>query len=260
MQAKTSTTVRASRKAPPPAARRARRAKSATPNADARDVVAALYAEHGYAARLVDLLDRQRTALLHGRPIDREASIAAMLYMTGHNDAYHHPREDAMFARLAKRDASLVKRIAEIEKAHRTIGAAGKRLLAALQRADKPEATDAVRLATRIGDYVDAMREHMTLEERDLFPRARQLLDDDDLAKIDRAFRRVVDPVFEASVGAAYAEYPPLVRYLAEEPSLREALSVLDALFDSALTLGDRLFSGAAVDASRSPARATSTA
>ena len=59
------------------------------------------------------------------------------------------------------------------------------------------------------------------------------MLDDDDLAKIDRAFRRVTDPIFEArSVREAYAAYNPVVRYFAEQPALRQVLGVLDAFYD----------------------------
>src|SRR5215212_12158027 len=134
--------------------------------------------------------------------------------MPQHPDAYHHPREDAMFVRLAKRDPHLVKRIAELQRAHRTIGSAGRQLLAALERLPQDSrANDSV--TARIRDYVSAMREHMAIEERDLFPRAREVLDADDLAEVDRAFTRVVDPIFEASVRDAYAAYNPVVRYLA---------------------------------------------
>jgi len=256
MQKKSSTTVRSSAKAATPAAKRTQTRKRSAKGLRGHDVVSALYVEHRYAARLLDLLEEQGAALSHGQPIDHEASLGAMTYMTQHGDAYHHPREDAMFARLAKRDPGLVNRIAEIERAHRTIGTAGKNLLAALQRLQKGSRADEAGVASRMGDYVGAMREHMAIEERDLFPRARQVLDDDDLAKIDRAFRRVTDPIFEASVRDAYAAYNPVVRYLAEQPALRQALGVLDAFYESALRLGDILFgdvTGGAPSAGKQP-------
>jgi hypothetical protein len=129
-----------------------------------------------------------------------------------------------MFARLERRDPGLRKRIVAIERAHRTLGAAGKELLAAAER--KPgRAGNESELAARIGAYVHAQREHMTIEERDLFPRARQLLDEDDLAAIDRDFRRVTDPIFEASVRDAYAAYPAVVRMLVEQPAVRQVLA-----------------------------------
>ena len=256
MQKKSSTTLRSSAKAATPAAKRTQTRKRPAKGLGEHDVISALYAEHRYAARLLDLLEEQRAALSCGQPVDREASLGAMTYMIQHSDAYHHPREDAMFARLAKRDPSLVTRIAEIERAHRTIGSAGKQLLAALQRLRDGSRADEAGVASRMGDYVGAMREHMAIEERELFPRARQVLDDDDLAKIDRAFRRVTDPIFEATVRDAYAAYNPVVRYLAEQPALRQALGVLDAFYESSLRLGDILFggvTGGAPSASKQP-------
>jgi len=147
-----------------------------------------------------------------------------------------------MFARLAKRDPRLATRIAEIERAHRTIGSAGRRLLAALQAVQQDGHADEAGVSSRIGDYVGKLREHMAIEERELFPRARQVLDDDDLAAIDRTFGRVTDPIFEATVSDAYAAYHPVVRYLAEQPALTRTLGVLDAFLESDLTLGDLLF------------------
>jgi hypothetical protein len=98
---------------------------------------------------------------------------------------------------------------------------------------------------SRIADYVGAMREHMAIEERDLFPRARQLLDDKDLEAIDREFQRVTDPVFEASVRDAYAAYPAVVRMIAEQPAVGQVLDLLDSFYESAFTLGDVLLRGA---------------
>ena len=220
------------------------------------DVVAALLVEHRHVARLLDVLERQLSVASRGEPIDREAVRSVMHYMTEGPDAYHHPREDAMFVRLAKRDPALRKCIAGIERAHRTIGAAGKDLLVAAQRAPGRRG-DESGLATRIRDYVGAQREHMTIEEHDLFPRARQLLDDGDLAAIERDFRRVTDPIFEASVRDAYAAYPALVRTLVEQPAVRQALDLVDSFYESASTLGELLFGGAPVKTpvAREPAR-----
>jgi hemerythrin-like domain-containing protein len=207
----------------------------------APDVVGALYAEHRYAAQLLDLLDQQLVEVARGKPLDREASLSVMTYMTQHPDAYHHPREDAMFARLVKRDPHLKTRIDDIQRAHASIGSAGRKLRALLEGHAKDDFAEHD-VVVPIRDYVSAMREHMAIEERDLFPRARDLLDEHDLAEVDRAFKRVVDPIFEQSVRDAYAAYSPVVRYLAERPAVEQALNLLDNIFDSAMTLGQTLF------------------
>ena len=128
-------------------------------------------------ARLLAVLDAQLEAASRGQPIDRRAALGVMQYMTRVPDRYHHPREDAMFDRLVKRDPGSAKRIAQIQRAHRTIGAAGKRLLVALERLEQGSQGDPAAVVSRIGDYAAAMREHMAIEERDLFPRARAVLE-----------------------------------------------------------------------------------
>jgi hemerythrin-like domain-containing protein len=205
------------------------------------DVVAALLVEHRHAARLLDVLEQQLDLAGRDRAIDRDAVRSVMHYMTEYPDAYHHPREDALFVRLARREPRLRKRIAAIEREHRTIGRAGKELLEAAGR--RPGAgADESRLAVRLRDYLNAQRAHMTIEERDLFPRVAESLDDEDLAAIERDFRRVTDPIFEASVRDAYSEYPTLVRMLVEAPAARQLLDAFDSFFDSASTLGELLF------------------
>jgi hemerythrin-like domain-containing protein len=220
------------------------------------DVVAALIVEHRHMARLLDALDQQLSAASRGGRIDREAVRSVMHYLTEHPDAYHHPREDAMFARLERRDPGLRKRIVAIQRAHRTLAAAGKKLLAAAER-EPGHAGNESDLAARIGAYASAQREHMAIEERDLFPRARQLLDGDDLAAIDRDFRRVTDPIFEASVRDAYAAYPAVVRMLVEQPAFRQALDLVESGYEAAAAFGELLLSAPAAPtpAPRGPAR-----
>ncbi|MGZ8259390.1 MAG: hemerythrin domain-containing protein [Caldimonas sp.] len=221
--------------------------RTATP-VPLHDVVGALYAEHRYVARLLDVLQEQVEAASSGRPIDRGAAIGVMSYMTEYPDAYHHPREDVMFVRLVKRDPTLSKRVSEVERAHRTIGSSGRKLLEGLQRLGEPGQLDEAGVVSRIGDYVAAMREHMRIEEHDLFPRAREVLDASDLEAIDRDFARVTDPIFEAEVREAYASYSPVVRHLVEQPSVRRAFGVLEAFYESAATLGDVIFGPEAAD------------
>jgi hemerythrin-like domain-containing protein len=232
-----------------PAARMPRAKRSPAKHPPLHDVVGALYAEHRYVERLLALLEALVDAASRGQALDRGAALGVMQYMTSNPDCYHHPREDAMFARLVKRDPGSASRIAEMQRAHRTIGAAGKRLLAALQRLDRNAHGDEAGVVSRMRDYAGAMREHMTIEERDLFPRASALLDDDDLEKIDRAFARATDPLFEAQLRDAYAAYSPLVRYLVEQPAVRHAFDLLEAVYASAGTLGEMIFGAGAAAA-----------
>ena len=241
MANKSSTTVRDTRHVARPLAKAPPAGNGPVKRPSAHDVVGALQAEHRYAARLLDLLEEKLAAVSTGQPLDREALLAGMTYMTRHLDGYHHLREDAMFALLSKRDPELSKAIAKVKREHRSIGAAGKKLVAALERPSQGGRGDAG-VISGVGDYVGAMRAHMGLEERDLFARAREVLDEDDLAEIDRAFMRVIDPLFEASVRDAYAAYSPVVRYFAEQPAIQQAFGALDTFFDSAATLGEILF------------------
>ena len=243
MRSAISTTTRRSNPGGTRAPKARRPARKPTGRHSAHDVVSALQAEHRYASLLLDVLEDRLAAVSRGQPLDPEAFLAGMTYMTRHLDGYHHLREDALFALLAKRDPDSAKGIAKVKREHRSIGAAGKRLLAALERFASPGGrAGQAEVISGVGDYVSAMRAHMSLEERELFPRARQLLDKNDLEEIDRAFMRVVDPIFEATVRDAYAAYSPVVRYLAEQPAIQQIVGALNDFLDSAETLGETIF------------------
>lgn len=212
--------------------------------ASAHDVVSALQAEHRYAARLLDVLEESVATVSDSQPLDRDALRAGMTYMTQHLDGYHHRREDALFAQLVRRDPHLAKSITKVKREHRSIGAAGEELLAALEQSSRSSRRNEAGVISGVNDYVKAMRAHMALEEGEIFPRARQLLDEHEFAEIDQAFTRVIDPIFEASMRDAYSTYSPVIRYLVERSATQQALGALDSLLDSALTLGETLFGG----------------
>ena len=51
-------------------------------------------------------------------------------------------------------------------------------------------------LVDLVHKYIEFSRSHMNIEEREIFPRARELLTDDDWTQIDTGFNYQGDPLF----------------------------------------------------------------
>ena len=93
------------------------------------DPVAVWHAEHLRFASLLDFIEQQMGAFHDGKDPDYELMHDVVYYLHHYADRYHHPREDAAFARLTKRDPGLSVAINRLLEEHRELEAAGGTLL-----------------------------------------------------------------------------------------------------------------------------------
>src|SRR5215510_2669318 len=87
--------------------------------------LAVWHAEHVNFARLLDLLERQVAAFQRGERPNYELTGNIVYYLRTFADRFHHPREDAAFARLVERDPNTQLMINRVLQEHRVIAAAG---------------------------------------------------------------------------------------------------------------------------------------
>ncbi|OWW20797.1 hemerythrin domain-containing protein [Noviherbaspirillum denitrificans] len=113
---------------------------------------------------------------------------AMVHYLDAYAEKRHHPKEDILFAVLAKRTDEGADAIARIEAQH---GDAPRRI-ARLEQALAAFGNDAGRLEefiTAFNHYADFYRGHMMLEEDLVMPLARVYLTPEDWASVNRQFR-----------------------------------------------------------------------
>jgi branched-chain amino acid transport system ATP-binding protein len=120
-------------------------------------------------------------------------------------DKLHHPKEEEyLFQALRRRKPDSVALLDELEMQH----VEGGRLIAELERALKdydrnyPDGLEVLRKATQT--YVDAQREHIAREEREVLPLARKYLKKEDWGDISRAFARNSDPMFGENIETGF--------------------------------------------------------
>jgi len=167
-------------------------------------VISALHRDHVNITKLLELIESEILAIEVGKTPDRLLMRDIMRYVAQYSDRFHHPKEDLIFAQLLKHDAEARAEVEEIIKEHVSIGLAGREF-AGLLRASGVDSVDArERLGIAGFAYIQALRKHMSREERMLFPLAREVLTKKEWRVIDEAVNAIDDPLFDEMTADDY--------------------------------------------------------
>ena len=170
-----------------------------------REAVAAWRTEHTYFSRLLDLLQREHEALRAGKRGNYALMLDVLEYLHRYADRYHHPREDAAFAVLARQRPEVASLIERLEEDHVLLARVGERLFQHLN-----DAVEGLPPGDEVGDltgtYLLFYREHIAVEERDILGRAADTLTEDDWQRVADAAKIVFDPLFGAPPEERYRE------------------------------------------------------
>jgi len=170
------------------------------------DSIALWQAEHKHFARLLDLLERQVVAFHADDGPNYELMLDVVSYLRYFPDRYHHPREDVAFARLAKRDPGLKPLIDQLLQEHRVIAASGSELLKYLEQVVDDVVIERAKVEAAAATYLVYYRRHLALEDRDIVPRAEQLLTLQDWEAVLAAIPTSADPLFGEDCEPRYRE------------------------------------------------------
>jgi hemerythrin-like domain-containing protein len=170
------------------------------------DSIALWHAEHRHFARLLDLLEQQVVAFHADDGPNYELMLDVVSYLRYFPDRYHHPREDVAFARLVKRDPGMKSLIERILQEHRVIAAAGTELLSYLQQVVDDVVIERTKVEAAAATYLVYYRRHLALEDRDIVPRAEQLLTLQDWEAVVAANPAGPDPLFGEDCEPRYRE------------------------------------------------------
>ena len=163
-------------------------------------------AEHRHFSRLLDLLERQVAAFHSDDQPNFELMLDLVSYLRYFPDRYHHRREDVAFARLANRDPAMKPAIDGLLQEHRVIAAAGAELLKYLEQVVEDVVVERAKVEAAAATYLVYYRRHLAMEERDVVPRAEQLLTDEDWKAVAAAIPAGPDPLFGENSDARYRE------------------------------------------------------
>lgn len=161
--------------------------------------------EHRYMSMLVDTLDEHLDNMKEPGAGDYFLMQDIVRYMHDYSDKVHHPTEDMMFDKLARRNPVREKDVARLRREHGFLDKNTSNLMKLLAvAADRQTAkdTDAVREAA--STYIQRLRQHMQFEEQELFPSATRCLASKDWHDIEARLQAAQDPLFGESVQGDY--------------------------------------------------------
>lgn len=180
---------------------------------DLPDAIVAILDEHTYMWRLLTMIeDLLRGNQSVGRA-EMETVRGILHYMVHYPDRYHHPKEDLIFERAAKLDASLSSAVRRLRRDHGQMAQRSRELLALAGPGARRRNGNALRaLRGHVSEYVEDLRTHMHFEEANVLTPATRLLRAADWRAIDERIGAVNDPLFGSDVAAEYL--PVFGRYV----------------------------------------------
>jgi hemerythrin-like domain-containing protein len=170
------------------------------------DSVALWHAEHRHFSRLLELLEQQVAAFHADDGPNYELMLDIVSYLRYFPGRYHHPREDMAFACLVERDPAMKPLIERMQQEHRVIAAAGTELLGYLQQVVDDVVVERAKVEAAAATYLVYYRRHLALEDRDIVPRAEQLLTLQDWEAVIAVHPADADPLFGDDADSRYRE------------------------------------------------------
>jgi hemerythrin-like domain-containing protein len=163
--------------------------------------------EHVRFGRLLDLLDAQLAVFRAGEEPTYELMRDIVHYLRDFAGRFHHPREDAAFERLTRREPAMQTVVGRLLQEHRVIARAGEELLNRLNDIAEDVFVERAALEAAAGTYLVYYRHHLATEEADILPCAAQLLTPEDWAAVAAAVPAAgSDPLFGPDVDARHEE------------------------------------------------------
>lgn len=144
----------------------------------------------------MDVLQNQTSLLEKTGAANLRLITDIVEYITNYPDLYHHPREDLIFELLRHKDKEMVPVIDHLLGEHKLLTETAIDLAERLGHLHAQEKEQIRILAELLRKYINLTRSHMDIEEGKLFPRAKQVLTEEDWAEIEKGFVYTDDPLF----------------------------------------------------------------
>jgi len=133
--------------------------------------MARLRLDHALLSRVLREAELQRTRLGTRSEEARAVLGEALRYFADYAHEHHHPREDLLYARLAKVRPDLADQLHGLGREHAAEATRARALVASLNALpyERPPVRSLARFARELQAYIDATRAHMRHEERAVF-------------------------------------------------------------------------------------------
>lgn len=175
-----------------------------------------LHEDHINIAKLLDLLEVQLGMFHQGERPDYALMMDIMQYMTNYPDLFHHPKEDLIFERLMERDVSARLVVKDLMNKHAVLAEMGNEFLESLRTVVNELMVEREIMESQGRNYIATLRDHMDVEEGQVFPLASKTLTQEDWAEIDGAMEAMEDPLFGSAVENEYLALYEYIKHQSE--------------------------------------------
>jgi len=156
-----------------------------------------LQKDHRNLERILDLLTSQLDQFLAGRESDFDLKIELLEYMEAYADQGHHPLENVMFTvakPLVGEQADLLDRLMQ---QHQELAQLTRTFRNSLENIYQGGVMPRDELEVQGREFIALQRQHIALEEQDVFPLLDEVLREQDWAAIIEQSPNHDDPVFD---------------------------------------------------------------
>lgn len=152
--------------------------------------------DHRHLARLLDLLDDLLDRFHDGSEPDYELMCEMLEYLENYADQVHHPTEELIFQRMLEHGNEKRRVLDILSHQHALLSTLNKRFRQSLEGIVHEEVLLREEVEQQGRELVRTLREHLELEEAEVFPFARDHLTEEDWRDLMAAAPKIDDPIF----------------------------------------------------------------
>lgn len=161
-----------------------------------RHIIDWLQIDHRNMRQLLRVLEEEIDVYNAGGVADLDLMKQIIEYTLNYPCLIHHPREDFLFRRLLVRDPASRLLVGDLTREHDELAELTQRFAAALHNVSRDVELPRDWFDNLARGYIATVRQHMTIEEKTLFPRVLAMLEDHDWAELDALAATGYDPLF----------------------------------------------------------------
>ena len=160
-----------------------------------------LHQDHINLSRLLNKLEEHAKELAVNGETNLSLMIDIVDYIKGYSDQHHHPVENkvySMYTSLSSEGEDIVAGLLDEHKKIPHITVAFEQLLeSALSGA---AIISRKVLSEKVTDFIDIQRSHLNVEERELFPKINETLNEEHWAELEGQIQQIPDPLFGSRI------------------------------------------------------------
>lgn len=168
----------------------------------------AIHLDHINFDKVLNVLQDTVTELVDGNSKDRKKQdllYSIIYYIRMYPDQVHHPKEEKyLFPVLLRKCPDARDLIEQLKGQHGDGDQRIQEMNEALNAFVKSPDETKERLRDATSKFITFQRDHIGLEERELLPKAYEVLSDEDWEQIEKAFKSNSDPLFGENIETGY--------------------------------------------------------